>query len=111
MKREYSEFGPIRDSLPPCWPPSPTAWSRTPAWPSSRGSTGRHTQPDSPNLEQVIIGQSGGQGRDLTSLIVTQGDLLTMLEVEGWQATDNSVAADCFCPSAVTFKANIFNTK
>ena len=64
MVRKYSDFGPISDSLPPWLPPSPTAWSRTPAWPSSRGNTGHHTPPDGPDLEQIIIGQSGGRRRD-----------------------------------------------
>ena len=51
------------------------------------------------------------EDRVVTSLIVTQGDLLAMLEVEGGHTIDNSVSADCYCLSAVTFKANIFNTK
>ena len=47
----------------------------------------------------------------MTSLIVTQGDLLTMLEIERGNTTENSVTANILCPGVVTFKANIFNTK
>ena len=46
----------------------------------------------------------------MTSLILTQGDFLPVLQFERGNSIENSISAESFCPGAVTFKANIFNT-
>ena len=48
----------------------------------------------------------------LTSFILTQGDFLSMLQFKRGNSVEKSISTtNSVCPGAVTFEANIFNTK